>query len=59
VCFSFDPFCRWIFVARISRKVLECRTVCDRADGPWAHHGWSVIEGAVLEVQGSFSDGPP
>jgi hypothetical protein len=28
-------------------------------DGPWAHHGQSVIEGAVLEVRGLFSDGLP
>jgi hypothetical protein len=41
------------------RSVLECRTVRDGADGPRAHHGQSVIEGAVLEVPGLFSDGPP
>jgi hypothetical protein len=35
---------------------LECRTVRVGADGPWAHCGRSVIEGAVLEVQGLFSD---
>jgi hypothetical protein len=29
-------------------SVLECRTVRDGADGPWAHRGRSVIEGAVL-----------
>jgi hypothetical protein len=39
-------------------SVLECRMVRDGADGPRAHHGWSVIEGAVLEVRGLFSDGP-
>jgi hypothetical protein len=32
--------------------------VSDRADGPRAHRGQSVIEGAVLEVRGFFSDGP-
>jgi hypothetical protein len=32
--------------------------VCDGADGPRAHRGGSVIEGAVLEVRGLFSDGP-
>jgi hypothetical protein len=41
------------------RSVLECRTVCDGEDGPRAHHGRSVIEGAVLEVRGRFSDSPP
>jgi hypothetical protein len=41
------------------RSVLECQTVRDGADGPRAHRGWSVIEGAVLEIQGLFSDGPP
>jgi hypothetical protein len=30
------------------RSVLECRTVRDGADGPRAHRGQSVIEGAVL-----------
>jgi hypothetical protein len=40
------------------RSVLECRTVRDGADGPRAYHGRSVIEGAVLEVRGLFSDGP-
>jgi hypothetical protein len=29
-----------------------------RADGPQDHHGRSIIEGAVLEVLGLFSDGP-
>jgi hypothetical protein len=38
--------------------VLECRTVRDGADGPRAHRGRSVIEGAVLEVRGLFLDGP-
>jgi hypothetical protein len=32
------------------RSVLECRTVRIVADGPRAHRGRSVIEGAVLEV---------
>jgi hypothetical protein len=48
------------------RSVLECRTVCGGADGPWAHCGWFVNEGAVLEVRERFSDslshladGPP
>jgi hypothetical protein len=41
------------------RSVLECRMVCDVADGPRSHRGWSVIEGAVLEVRGHFSDSPP
>jgi hypothetical protein len=40
------------------RSVLECRTVCDGADDLRAHCGRSVIEGAVLEVRGLFSDGP-
>jgi hypothetical protein len=39
-------------------SVLECRTVHDGADGPQTHRGRSVIEGAVLEVRGLFSDGP-
>jgi hypothetical protein len=34
------------------RSVLECRTVRVGADGPRAHRGRSVIEGAVLEVRG-------
>jgi hypothetical protein len=40
--------------------------VRDGADGPRAHRGWSVIEGAVLVVGDRFSDsslqpadGPP
>jgi hypothetical protein len=33
--------------------------VRDGADGPWAHHRRSIIEGAVLEVGGLFSDSPP
>jgi hypothetical protein len=40
------------------RSVLECQTVRYGADGPQAHRGRSVIEGAVLEVEGLFSDGP-
>jgi hypothetical protein len=40
------------------RSVLECRTVRVGADGPWAHRRRPVIEGAVLEVSGLFSDGP-
>jgi hypothetical protein len=36
------------------RSVLECRTVRVGADGPRAHCGQSVIESAVLEVQGFF-----
>jgi hypothetical protein len=40
------------------RSVLECRTVRDGANGPRAHRGRSVVEGAVLEVWGLFSDGP-
>jgi hypothetical protein len=40
------------------RSVLECRTVHVGADGPRAHRGQSVIEGAVLEVRGLFSDSP-
>jgi hypothetical protein len=39
-------------------SVLECRTVRDGADGPQAHHRWSFIEGAVLEVRGLFWDRP-
>jgi hypothetical protein len=41
------------------RSVLECWMVCDGTDGPWAHHGRSIIEGAVLEVRGHFSNSPP
>jgi hypothetical protein len=41
------------------RFVIECRTVRDGVDGPRAHRGWSIIEGAVLKVQECFSDGPP
>jgi hypothetical protein len=41
------------------RSVLECQTVCGGADGPRAHRGRSVIEGAVLEVLEHFSDSPP
>jgi hypothetical protein len=41
------------------RSVLECHTVRDGADGPRAHRGQSVIEGAVLEVRGLFLDSPP
>jgi hypothetical protein len=41
------------------RSVLECQTVCDGEDGPRAHHGRSVIEGAVLEVRGRFSNSLP
>jgi hypothetical protein len=40
------------------QSVLECQTVRDGADGPQAHRGRSIIEGAVLEVRGLFSDGP-
>jgi hypothetical protein len=40
------------------RSVLESRMVRDGADGPRAHRGQFVIEGAVLEVRGLFSDGP-
>jgi hypothetical protein len=43
VCLSFNPFCRTVRVG---------------VDGPRAHRGRSVIERAVLEVQGLFSDGP-
>jgi hypothetical protein len=32
--------------------------VHDAVDGPRAHRGQSVIEGAVLEVRWLFSDGP-
>jgi hypothetical protein len=40
------------------RSVLECWTVRDGADGPRAHCGRYVIEGAILKVWGLFSDGP-
>jgi hypothetical protein len=40
------------------RSVLECQTVRDGADGPWVHRRRSIIEGAVLEVRGLFSDSP-
>jgi hypothetical protein len=36
------------------RSILEFRTVRVGADSPRAHHRQSVIEGAVLEVQGLF-----
>jgi hypothetical protein len=39
--------------------MLKCRTVRAREDGPRAHHGWSVIEGAELVVGDRFSDSPP
>jgi hypothetical protein len=39
------------------RSVLECRTVRDGADGPRAHRGRSVIEGAVRWFRDVFSDG--
>jgi hypothetical protein len=57
-------FCSLLFVSGFllhevrERSVLECWTVRVRADGPRAHRGRSVIEGAVLEVQGLFSNGP-
>jgi hypothetical protein len=41
------------------RSVLECWTVRDGADGLRAHHGWSVIEGVVLEVRGRFLNSLP
>jgi hypothetical protein len=41
------------------RSVLECRMFLVGSDGPLVHHGRSVIEGAVLEVRGLFSDVPP
>jgi hypothetical protein len=40
------------------RSVLECRTVRNGADGPRAQRIQFVIEGAILEVQGLFWDGP-
>jgi hypothetical protein len=41
------------------RSVLDCRMIRDGADGLRVHRGRSVIEGAVLEVRGLFSDSPP
>jgi hypothetical protein len=41
------------------RSVLKCRMVRDGADGPRAHRGRSVIEGAVLVVGDHFLDSPP
>jgi hypothetical protein len=41
-----------------ARTILECRTVRVGADGPRAHRGRSVTEGAVQEVRGLFSDDP-
>jgi hypothetical protein len=43
------------------RFVLECRTVCEEADGPRVHHGQSIILGALLEVWVAISEGmrPP
>jgi hypothetical protein len=56
---SFDPFCRWVFGAEVCRRfVLECRTVCDEADGLRVHHGQFIFLGVVLEVRVAFSDGP-
>jgi hypothetical protein len=40
------------------RSVLECQTVRDGANGPRAHRGRSIIESAVLEFRGLFSDSP-
>jgi hypothetical protein len=40
------------------RSILECQTVRVGADGPRTHRRRSVIEGAVLEVRGLFSDDP-
>jgi hypothetical protein len=40
------------------RSVLECQTVRVGADGPQAYRGRSIIEGAVLEARGLFSNGP-
>jgi hypothetical protein len=37
------------------RSVLECQMVRDGVDGPRAHRGGSVIEGAILEVRERFS----
>jgi hypothetical protein len=48
--FLLDEVRRW--------SVLKCWTVRVGADGPRAHRRRSVIEGAVLEVRGLFSDGP-
>jgi hypothetical protein len=59
-CLSFDPFVSGFLVHEVHRRsVLECWTIRVGADGPWAHCGWSVIEGVVLEVQELFSEGPP
>jgi hypothetical protein len=59
-CVSFDPFCRWIFVARSSQtvrtRVLDGSWWGRRSAGPSRR---SVIEGAVLEVRDCFSDSPP
>jgi hypothetical protein len=41
------------------RSVLECRMVRDGADDPRVHRGRSIIEGAVLEVRGCFSNSLP
>jgi hypothetical protein len=59
VCRSIHFVGGFLFHEFRGRSVLECRTVRDGADGPWAHRGQSIIEGAVLEVWGLFSDGPP
>jgi hypothetical protein len=59
VCHSFDPFFGGFLLHEVrGRSVLECRTVRDRADGPRARRRQSIIEGAVLEVRGRFSDSP-
>jgi hypothetical protein len=41
------------------RSVLECQTVRDGADGPRAHRGWSITEGAILVVGDRFLDSTP
>jgi hypothetical protein len=57
-------FCSIYFVSGFlvhkvpGRFVLECRTVRDGSDGPRAHRGRSIIEGAVLVVRECFSNGP-
>jgi hypothetical protein len=50
--------CFWLLVV--------CQTVYEvsanglfRVDGPWVGHEQSIFWGAVLEVRGLFSDGPP
>jgi hypothetical protein len=57
--FRWIPFAGGFLLHEVrGRSVLECQTVHVGVDGPRGHHGQSVIEAAVLEVRGLFSNGP-